>query len=143
MIRFPPPVGRLPAVQYVFPRCRVLVDEAARYVESRMDDGTKVGATPNRDEGSLRTAAELGYGDDTWAMSRDHELSHTWLSHLAGRPWSPTMWRLAHPHSSDVAGDTEVAEEEAQVLGFQRTLDKSAARPWDTAFELERLPLTW
>lgn len=130
-------------MQYVFPRCRVVVDEDARYVESRMEDGTKVGATPNRDERSLAIAAELGYGDDTWLMSRDHELSHTWLAHLDGRPWSPTMWRLAHPYSSDVADDVAVAEEEARVLEFQRTLDKAQPRPWDTAADIERQPITW
>ena len=130
-------------MQFVFPRCRVIVDEEARYVESLMEDGSKVGATANCDAASLLTSQDLGYGDDTWAMSRDHELSHAWLAHLEGRPWSPTMWRLAHPHSSDVAGDTEVAEEEARVLAFQRTLAKDAPRPWETSSEIERLPLPW
>ena len=130
-------------MQYVFAGCRVFVDEEARYVEIRMDDGTKVGATPNRDATSLRIAHELGYGDDTWVMSRDHELSHTWLAHLEGRPFSPTMWRLAHPESSDVIGDVEVAEEEARVLEFQRILDKTGPRPWETSDEVERRPLEW
>ena len=130
-------------MQFVFPRFRVIVDEEARYVESLMEDGTKVGATANCDGASVRTSQDLGYGDDTWAMSRDHELSHAWLAHLDGRPWSPTMWRLAHPHSSDVAGDTEVAEEEARVLAFQRALAKDEPRPWDTSSEIERLPLPW
>ena len=130
-------------MQFVFPRCRVIVDEEARYVESLMEDGTKVGATANGDEESLRTSRDLGYGDDTWSMSRDHELSHAWLAHVEGEPWSPTMWRLAHPHSSDVAGDAEVAEEEARVLAFQRTLAKDEARPWETSPEIERLPLPW
>ena len=130
-------------MQYVFPRCRVLVDEDARYVESLMEDGTKVGATPNRDEPSLRLAVELGYGDDTWEMSRDHELSHTWLAHQEGLPWSATMWRLAHPDSSEVAGDVEVAKEETRVLDFQRTLDKAGPRPWDASAEIEKLPLPW
>lgn len=130
-------------MRYVFPRCQVLVDERGRYVESRMEDGTTVGATPNRDERSLAIAAELGYGDDTWRMSRDHELSHTWLAHLEGKPWSPTMWRLAHPHSEDVADDVAVAEEESRVLEFQRSLDKSRPRPWETSGDVERHPLTW
>ena len=130
-------------MQYVFPHCRVLVDEEARYVESLMHDGTKVGATANHDETSLRIAGELGYGDDTWAMSRDHELAHAWLAHVDGGTSSPTMWRLAHPDSSDVAGDVEVSEEEARVLEFQRTLDKASPRPWETAPEIERLPLPW
>ena len=130
-------------MQYVFPHCRVIIDERARYVESVMEDGTKVGATPNRDEASLAIAADLGYGDDTWEMSRDHELSHTWLAHLEGRPCSPTMWRLAHPHSSEVADDRTVAEEEARVLTFQRALDKTGPRPWETSPAVDRLPLPW
>ena len=136
-------VTSLRLMQYVFPRCQVIVDEDARYVESRMEDGAKVGATANTDEWSLATAAELGYGEDTWLMSRDHELSHTWLAHLAGLPWSPTMWRLAHPDSSDVADDVAVAEEEARVLEFQRTLDKASSRPWDTSDAIERQPISW
>lgn len=87
--------------------------------------------------------AGLGYGHDTWLMSRDHELSHTWLAYLDLQALSPTMWRLAHPHSSDVAGDVEVAEEEARVLEFQRRLDKGGARPWDTSAAIEKLPLPW
>ena len=130
-------------MQYVFPHCRVIVDEDTRYVESRMEDGTKVGATANRDDHSLAIAEELGYGDDTWTMSRDHELSHTWLAHLAGLPWSPTMWRLAHPDSPDVADDVAVAEEEARVLDFQRSLDKSKPRPWETSDEVDRQPNSW
>lgn len=130
-------------MQFVFPRCRVIVDEGARYVESVLEDGTTVGATPNRDDRSLRTATELGYGDDTWAMSRDHELAHTWLAHLAGQPWSATMWRLAHPGSPDVADDAAVSEEEARVLEFQRTLDKGGPRPWELAEDVERQPLPW
>lgn len=130
-------------MQYVFPRCRVIVDEGSRYVESLMEDGAKVGATPNLDDWTLKIAAELGYGDDTWAMSRDHELSHTWLAHVEGQPWSPTMWRLAHPESTGSAGDVEVAEEEARVLEFQRALDKDRPRPWETSDDIERLPLPW
>jgi hypothetical protein len=130
-------------VQYVFPGCRVLVDEAGQYVETRFPDGAKVGSTPNRDGHTMATAAELGYGDDTFAMSRDHEISHTWLAHLDGRPHSPTMWRLAHPYGDDLPNDAEVAEEEARVLAFQRTLDKDAPRPWDVADVPAKEPLPW
>jgi hypothetical protein len=118
-------------VQYRYPRCTVIVDAAARYVETRFDDGRTVGSTPNDDEHTLRIAADLGYGTDTWAMSRDHEMCHTWLAHVAGLPWSPTFWRLAHPEAVGSIGDTEVAEEETRVLDFQRQLDKAAPRPWD------------
>jgi hypothetical protein len=130
-------------VQYVFPSCAVLVDERGRYVETRFPDGTKVGSTPNDDPHTLRTAADLGYGVDTFAMSRDHEVAHTWLAHLAGRPWSPTMWRLAHPYDDDLPNDDEVAREEATVLAFQRTIDKAQPRPWDLADVPEKAPLPW
>ncbi len=76
-------------------------------------------------------------------MSRDHVHSHTWLAHLEGRPWSRTMWRLAHPYDADLPDDDEVAEEEARVLAFQKTLDKHAPRPWDLAPIPEKLPLEW
>ncbi len=130
-------------MQYVFPSCSILVDNAAQYVETRFGDGTKVGSTPNRDAHSRRVAAGLGYGDDTWSMSRDHEVAHTWLAHLAGLPWSPTMWRLAHPWDPDLPDDAQVAEEEAMVLRFQGTLDKAALRPWDLAEVPAKAPLRW
>jgi hypothetical protein len=131
-------------MQYEFARHVVVVDPAQRYVETRFPDGTTVGATPNRDDHSLRIARDLGYGDDTWAMSLDHELCHSWLAQVADQPWSPTLWRLAHPDDLDVANDVEVAEEEARVLEFQRRLDKDAPRPWDTAPVPRRAPgLPW
>ena len=130
-------------MQYVFPSCAVLVDERGRYVETRFPDGTKVGSTPNDDDHTMNTAAALGYGADTFAMSRDHEIAHTWLAHLDGRRWSPTMWRLAHPYDDELPNDDEVAEEEATVLAFQATLDKAAPRPWDLAEVPSKAPLPW
>ena len=130
-------------MQYVFPQCRVLVDAASRYVETQFPDGTKVGSTPNRDPHSLNVAEGLGYGDDTWTMSRDHEMGHTWLAHLNGLPWSPTMWRLAHPDRSDVPDDATVAEEEATVLAFQATMAKDQPRPWDVADVPTKEALPW
>jgi hypothetical protein len=106
---------------YHFAECVVEVDDARQYLVTRFSDGTYVDATPNRDEGSLRTASELGYGDDTWAMSRDHELAHSWL---AFPDVSPMLWALAH-------GSTASRVEETTVMEFQRSLDKSAPRPWD------------
>lgn len=130
-------------MQYVYPGCAVLVDDRGRYVETRFPDGTKVGSTPNEDPHTLRIAAELGYGRDTWAMSRDHELAHTWLAHESGLACSPTMWRLAHPYDDDLPDDVAVAEEEATILEFQRRLDKHACRPWDAAPVPAKAPLPW
>ncbi|MCU1362114.1 MAG: hypothetical protein JWN99_3403 [Ilumatobacteraceae bacterium] len=119
-------------MQYLFPRCTVIIDEAARYVETRFEDGSTVGSTPNTDDHTLQLADELGYGADTWTMSKDHEICHTWLAHLDGEPWSATFWRIAHPDLTGAIGDDEVADEEARVLAFQRTLPKDQPRPWDT-----------
>lgn len=119
-------------MQYEFPGCVVYVDERDRYVETRFPDGGKVGSTPNLDPHTLDVMRELGY-DDTFAMSRDHEIAHSWLAMLDGLPYSPTMWRLAHPHDDDLPDDAAVAEEEARVLAFQRTLPKTGPRPWDLA----------
>jgi hypothetical protein len=130
-------------VQYRFPRCLVLVDAAGKYVETRFPDGSRVGSTPNRDDHTKRVAEELGYGDNTFAMSSDHELSHTWLAHLDGLPWSRTMWRLAHPYEDDLPNDDEVAEEEERILEFQKTLAKDQPRPWDLAEIPLKLPLDW
>jgi hypothetical protein len=121
----------------------VLVDEGDQYVETRFPDGTKVGSTPNDDAHTLDVAAELGYGTDTWTMSRDHEIAHSWLALRDGLPHSPTMWRLAHPYGDGIPDDAAVAEEERRVLDFQRTLDKDGARPWDVADVPAKSDLDW
>jgi hypothetical protein len=129
-------------VQYLYPHCTVIIDEEAQYIETRFADGATVGSTPNQDAHTLRMAEALGYGTDTWAMSRDHEMAHTWLAHVAGMPWSNTFWRIAHPTADGSIGDDEVADEETRVLDFQRQLDKAGARPWDVADvpKLDTLP---
>jgi hypothetical protein len=53
------------------------------------------------------------------------------------------MWRLAHPEDDDLPDDAAVAYEEARVLEFQRTLDKTGPRPWDVADVPRREPLVW
>lgn len=106
------------------------------HVQTRYQDGATVTARVNYDAGAFTMARDLGYRSiDTWRMCVDHEIGHHWLAH--GDFWSlgsPTMWRLAHPdrvHPS-MASDDDVANEEAEVLAFQRTLDKTTtARPWD------------
>jgi hypothetical protein len=118
-------------VQYFFRGCTVIIDEERHYVETRFPDGGAAGSTPNDDPHTLDVAAEMGYGTDTWTMSRDHELTHTWLAHVDGLDYSPTMWRIAHPDMEGSIGDVEVSEEEAIVLEFQRQMPKDRPRPWD------------
>jgi len=139
----PPPDDLPRSILYRFPHCEVAVDEAQRYVETRFADGAIVGSTPNHDDWTMHIAAQLGYGRDSWTMSKDHEIAHTWMAHVRGDRWSSTMWRLAHPRAADAVGDSEVAEEEAAVLEFQRLLDKSALRPWELAPVPTKSALRW
>src|SRR5215218_7908658 len=69
---------------YCFPDCTVTVDEERRILTTAFYDGTGVHAAPGIDDADVQRAHELGYAGDTWAMSRDHELSHTWLAHTRG-----------------------------------------------------------
>lgn len=119
-------------MRYRFPACVVDVDDDARWVVTRFDDGTEVHAHPNHDPESVARAAALGY-HDTWAMSRDHELAHHWLAFRAEHWASFTMWSLAHPDLH--RDDATIHQEEANVLRFQRGLDKAAVRPWEALRE--------
>lgn len=117
-------------VSYRLGGCEIVVDEDEQWVQTHLPDGAVVTAAPNDDAESLAMAARLGYVD-TWTMSRDHELMHTWLAAEAGLTHSPTLWRVAHPHDLDNPPDDDVAYEEQVVLDAQGALDKAGTRPWD------------
>jgi hypothetical protein len=108
----------------------VTVDDAYEWLETRFPDGRAVTASSNpRDPTSVTLADELGYAQDTWLMSRDHELAHTWLAQCEGEPWSRTLWTVAHGGNLD---EDWVRLEERRVLDWQRVLDKGRPRPWET-----------
>lgn len=78
--------------------------------------GTVVGAPQDND--AYRAAAlRLGYGADTAAMSREHEVGHAALCHFLGLPCSPVMSTVAGEPVGDVV--THWLEEEA-VMAVQR-----------------------
>lgn len=97
-----------------------------RYLETRFRDGVVVPAAGNDDPASIELAAALGYLS-TWEMSRDHEIAHSWLAVQAGLDVSPALWHAGHPGEPFDA--VAIGHEEARVLTFQATLDKSAP-PW-------------
>ena len=80
-----------------------------RYREGHVD------ARPHDTEEYRARARSLGYGSDTLAMSRDHEVMHHWLAASLGLPHSPTLYGVAR-------GDTwpHWRVEEAAILGVQR-----------------------
>src|SRR6185312_3200388 len=77
-------------------------------------DGKRVPACPEDTDAYRQRARDLGYGDDTALMSREHEVAHSLLAALLGLDESPTMrgvadddfWPYWHA-------------EEAAVLGLQ------------------------
>lgn len=81
---------------------------------TRYPDGT-VDARPQSDETYSARAQALGYGSDTLAMSRDHEICHSLLAFWLGLPHSPTLMGVARgehwPHWQ---------AEEAAILAVQR-----------------------
>lgn len=82
---------------------------------TRFMDGTFVEALPHDTDEYRARAAELGYGKDTAAMSREHELAHAILARELRLPVSPVLWAVAHGEPPP----TDNAWEEAAVLAFQ------------------------
>lgn len=93
------------------------------YLETVFEDGLKVPAAANYDEQSLATAAALGYGTDTWALSRDHELAHSLLMTAIGYQHSLVLrgvaLRAAGGRKEDYVTPVQSAWEEGLVIGFQ------------------------
>ncbi|MBZ9852780.1 hypothetical protein LB566_03155 [Mesorhizobium sp. CA13] len=77
-------------------------------------DGKEIPAVPQDTEDYRARARELGYGGDTAAMSRDHEIGHSVLACLLGLPESPTLRGVA-----DERFWRHWRAEEAAVLAFQ------------------------
>lgn len=103
--------------------------EDTHYLETAFPDGTKVPAAPQDTDDYRATAFRLGYGTDTWAMCREHELAHTELAELLGLPYSPTLWAVAHGEKRAIIGAPgEMQAEEDLVLAYQRWRNVRAAR---------------
>lgn len=102
-------------------------------------DGTSVHGAPEDTAEYRRTALEHGYGDDTLALCREHELLHVALCHWLGVP-SPVMDALRK--GPDVMAGAEIRLlEESAVLAVQKfaramgvdlidAMKKEAARSW-------------
>ena len=92
------------------------------YTETCYHDGTRVTATPEDSDAYRANASALGYGTDTAALSRDHEILHTFLAEALGYGSSPTLWAVAHNFEAQTAPVWEQEEEEAWTLAFQSFL---------------------
>lgn len=81
---------------------------------TRLAGGAEIPAWPQDDAAYRARALELGYGDETGLMSREHEVAHTLLAHLLGLPESPTLRGVA-----DGSFWPHWRAEEAAVLALQ------------------------
>ena len=97
------------------------------YLETVFRDGAKCPAVPHDTDGYRAMARELGYGDDTWAMCREHEIAHSFLMERFGWPMSMTLWAVAHGTEEHLPAELR-RQEEAFVLDFQRMLNGVTAR---------------
>lgn len=98
---------------------------APGYTQTVFQDGTSVTAAPEAIEEYRGKAALYGYGDNGDALSREHEILHTFLAEALGYGSSPTLWAVAHDQTN-VAPLWEQIEEEAWVLAFQNYLNGDA-----------------
>jgi hypothetical protein len=81
---------------------------------TRLADGCEIPAAAQDTETYRQRAAELGYGEDTTAMSREHEIGHSILAEILGLPESPTLRGVARGKYFE-----GWRAEEAAVLGLQ------------------------
>ncbi len=81
-----------------------------------LPDGREVPAAPEPTEDYAARARELGYGDDTMAMCREHEWLHVHLARLLLKGASPALLAAA----GDDVDAALVGYEEAAVLAVQR-----------------------
>lgn len=89
-------------------------------VETEFRDGALLVATPEHTDAYSNVARKLGYGTNTWALCRDHELTHTLIAIAAGLDWCPVLHDVAH-HEHTLS-DEAVWDIENTVYASQREL---------------------
>lgn len=113
--------------QYQIGDNAVYVDNQQRVLRTYFPDGTYLDASPNYDKNSFDRAVAIGYDGDTWWMSREHELVHTFLAVKAGLPYSPTLWTVANKGKPGDAPNDYREAEEGVVMEFQRYMNTGVA----------------
>lgn len=115
---------------YEIGRVRVHVLDDVPHLWTAWDDGLILPAGPAPAD-RLALCADMGYGDDLWAMSLDHEIAHHWLAVLDGLPFSVSLRLVAAGQTADPETRAYIVAEEERVCRWQWQLDKAAPRPWD------------
>jgi hypothetical protein len=66
-------------------------------IETLFNDGSSIGACPLwGDPESLARAETLGYGDDLWLMTLEHEILHSISALVQGKRCSVVLWNVSH-----------------------------------------------
>jgi hypothetical protein len=101
----------------------VTVDEDARRVTTRFEDGAELVAAPNYATEHIERAKQLGYKgiDGVWQMTRDHDRAHSLLAAWLGQRHSPVLYGEATGTPPDPA---VAANEEALVLLLQKVANQ-------------------
>jgi hypothetical protein len=114
---------------YRYGDTEVVVFESDRLVRTTLPDGAVVWSAPVDDAESKARAERLGYGEDLWAMCRDHDAVHAAVAHMLGRRDSYALRRAAQGLPID---DLAGAEEDA-VMALQRLWNLYRAERGDVA----------
>jgi len=114
------------------------VHTSGDHTETIYPDGTSVAAHPEDSDEYREKARRYGYGTDVSALSREHEILHTFLAEKLRDGCSHALWAVAHGQSGYVAPLWEQEMEETLVLAFQiylngGSLDESALQAIRTA----------
>lgn len=90
--------------------------EETQTIRTTFPDGTSLIAAPEDNYEYLRMAQNLGYGGETWAMCKSHEILHTAIAVGQGKEYSRGLHRAAQ----GIEPDDEDRLEEALVLETQK-----------------------
>jgi hypothetical protein len=129
--------------EYIIGLCRICVCDATRSLKTYFPDGTSLEAGANDDDDSQKWALDLGYSN-TWDMSREHEILHTWLALKQGMKFSPTLWSVANRGKEGCLKRVDQGQEEWLICCFQRWMNLGEYHPvldrlTDLGFNLDTL----
>lgn len=101
---------------YYIGQNRIEVFEDTQTVKITFPDGTHILSAPQDNDEYRKTALDLGYGNDTWAMCKEHDPFHIFIAVMNGKATSRALYRA----SLGKEPDDKDREEEFLVLSYQK-----------------------
>jgi hypothetical protein len=119
-------------IRYDFEHCYVIEIPDEHRIETHYPDGSVASGVPQDTAEYRATARALGYGDDVWAMTREHELLHTAIAELRGEQHSGALWAQAHKPDGYQFDPSKMPwrgqAEEERLFRLQRLLNRMRGR---------------